>query len=306
MPTTVSSSPITASRLFVPAVSLLPLRPARRQAATRGCEAARKRRRRRRCALLARALLEPRAHVAEIARPLPGASLQCSAVLRSRPQHAQRGARPTLATTRSRSPRRSMPTASRMPAMVAWTKALSWLRSSLASGVLRRRGCSATACTTSRRAAGAHSAHSPGPAAICTLNVVGSLVLGAVAGWRSPRASLLLGTGFCGAFTTFSTYSVDALTMLQQRNYPALAAYVIGNNVPSIGGAATGMRLGNAARSAVSLVPRPSAVRPERCLGGKYRTCVCSGCVRRLERRARPRISAAISLAISRKSKSLG
>jgi CrcB protein len=93
-----------------------------------------------------------------------------------------------------------------------------------------------------------------GPAAICTLNVVGSLVLGAVAGaGASPRASLLLGTGFCGAFTTFSTYSVDALTMLQQRNYPALAAYVIGNNVLSIGGAATGMRLGNAARSAVSL-----------------------------------------------------
>ena len=93
-----------------------------------------------------------------------------------------------------------------------------------------------------------------GPAAICTLNVVGSLVLGAVAGaGASPRASLLLGTGFCGAFTTFSTYSVDALQMLQARNYPALAAYVIGNNVLSIGGAATGMRLGNAARSAVSL-----------------------------------------------------
>ena len=76
-------------------------------------------------------------------------------------------------------------------------------------------------------------------------------MLGAVAGaGASPRASLL-GTGF-GAFTTFSTYSVDALTLLQ-RNYPALAAYVIGNNVLSIGGAATGMRLGNAARSAVSL-----------------------------------------------------
>ena len=33
----------------------------------------------------------PRAHVAEIARPLPGASLQCSSVLRSRPLAARIG-----------------------------------------------------------------------------------------------------------------------------------------------------------------------------------------------------------------------
>jgi CrcB protein len=41
------------------------------------------------------------------------------------------------------------------------------------------------------------------------INIIGSTILGAVVGRQvSSNVSLLVGTGFCGAFTTFSTFSV--------------------------------------------------------------------------------------------------
>jgi|Transcript_18696 protein CrcB len=57
------------------------------------------------------------------------------------------------------------------------------------------------------------------------------------------RANLLLGVGFCGAFTTFSTFSVDTLTMLQRGQNSRAAAYVLCSNLLSIGAAAAGHRL---------------------------------------------------------------
>ena len=54
-----------------------------------------------------------------------------------------------------------------------------------------------------------------GPAAILLINVVGSFVLGGCTGaLPGTRAALLVGTGFCGSFTTFSTYSVDGAPVL--------------------------------------------------------------------------------------------
>ena len=53
-----------------------------------------------------------------------------------------------------------------------------------------------------------------------TVNAAGSLVLGAVAGgvsvggpaWMLP----LLGTGFCGALTTFSTFGFETLRLVEE------------------------------------------------------------------------------------------
>ncbi|OKK03777.1 MULTISPECIES: fluoride efflux transporter CrcB [unclassified Streptomyces] len=62
-----------------------------------------------------------------------------------------------------------------------------------------------------------------------TVNVVGCLVLGVVtgavaAGAASSGLRLLLGTGLCGALTTYSTFSYETLRLVEggARSYAAL------------------------------------------------------------------------------------
>ncbi|RKN15428.1 fluoride efflux transporter CrcB [Micromonospora musae] len=57
-----------------------------------------------------------------------------------------------------------------------------------------------------------------------TVNVVGSLVLGVLVALPvTPAINALLGTGFCGAFTTWSTLSYETLRLAQAgRRLPAL------------------------------------------------------------------------------------
>ena len=102
----------------------------------------------------------------------------------------------------------------------------------------------AGACGGALARYGAHTAaksRNMGPAAICTLNVLGSLAIGGLAGaGAGPRASLAFGTGFCGAFTTFSTFALDSVTLITAERYCLAAAYVLANNCLSIGGAAAG------------------------------------------------------------------
>ena len=65
------------------------------------------------------------------------------------------------------------------------------------------------------------------PWATLVVNVAAAIALGAVAArWASgevPRA--LLGTGFCGALTTFSTMQVELLAMLDRGRLGLAAAY---------------------------------------------------------------------------------
>ncbi len=50
-----------------------------------------------------------------------------------------------------------------------------------------------------------------------TINVLGSLLLGVVLGLAAPQpAALLLGTGFCGGFTTFSTFGFETVRLLEE------------------------------------------------------------------------------------------
>lgn len=58
-----------------------------------------------------------------------------------------------------------------------------------------------------------------------TVNVLGSLLLGVVVAVPgSPAVTALLGTGFCGALTTYSTFSYETLRLARDRNrFHALA-----------------------------------------------------------------------------------
>ncbi|MEO5583694.1 MAG: fluoride efflux transporter CrcB [Saprospiraceae bacterium] len=58
------------------------------------------------------------------------------------------------------------------------------------------------------------------PYATCFINLIGSFLLGMIVAWSvkfplSNSIKLLLGTGFCGGFTTFSAFSLDWLILIQ-------------------------------------------------------------------------------------------
>jgi CrcB protein len=81
------------------------------------------------------------------------------------------------------------------------------------------------------------------------INVVGSLVLGAVvaaypAGASAPR--LLLGVGLCGGFTTFSTFGVETLALVERGEAARAAAYVGASVALGLAAAALGLALGRA------------------------------------------------------------
>ena len=81
------------------------------------------------------------------------------------------------------------------------------------------------------------------------INVSGSFLIGIVAQLALTRAfgitplvRLLLATGILGGYTTFSTFSLDALTLLESGAMPALV-YSVASVVLGFGGAALGVVL---------------------------------------------------------------
>lgn len=69
------------------------------------------------------------------------------------------------------------------------------------------------------------------PMAALVCNVLGSFVLGLVIAFSVryiPEAyRLFLVVGVCGGFTTFSTFSLDAIRLLQSGNWLMFTAYVL-------------------------------------------------------------------------------
>jgi fluoride exporter len=72
------------------------------------------------------------------------------------------------------------------------------------------------------------------PWATLTVNVTGSFLLGAVL--RSVESSAnagawraLLAIGFCGAYTTFSTFSYESVRLMQERHWLAAGTSMLSN-----------------------------------------------------------------------------
>lgn len=82
------------------------------------------------------------------------------------------------------------------------------------------------------------------------VNVVGSLILGFFVAWADRQAvlhpywRLLVAVGFCGAFTTFSSFSVENLALLQEGRWLSLLGYILASNLLCLLGAFIGFSLG--------------------------------------------------------------
>jgi CrcB protein len=69
------------------------------------------------------------------------------------------------------------------------------------------------------------------PIGTFTINIVGSLLIGLIFGfaerydWMNPEWRLFLAIGFCGSFTTFSTFAFDNLQLIRDGNYIQLFWY---------------------------------------------------------------------------------
>jgi len=95
-------------------------------------------------------------------------------------------------------------------------------------------------------------AFGPGfPWGTLTVNVVGGLVMGALAALLASRggsneARLFLLTGVLGGFTTFSAFSLDAVSLWERGEGTAAAVYVIVSVTVSIAALVGGLALGRA------------------------------------------------------------
>ena len=81
------------------------------------------------------------------------------------------------------------------------------------------------------------------------INVVGCLIMGAIAGYFAQRGSaagganlkLFLTTGILGGFTTFSAFSLDAAELWQRQDLNGFAAYVFGTVILCLIGVFAGL-----------------------------------------------------------------
>lgn len=73
------------------------------------------------------------------------------------------------------------------------------------------------------------------PLSTFLVNVFGSFLLGFVL-FMKPDESirLFVGVGVCGAFTTFSTFSVDTIGLVEDGKFRTATTYAIGNIVVSV------------------------------------------------------------------------
>jgi fluoride exporter len=79
------------------------------------------------------------------------------------------------------------------------------------------------------------------------INVVGSFIVGLFVIWTTervlvdPRWRLLVVVGFCGSFTTFSSYAFETMSFFEQGQWGLMLANIFSNNLLCLAGALAGM-----------------------------------------------------------------
>lgn len=82
-----------------------------------------------------------------------------------------------------------------------------------------------------------------------TVNIVGSLIMGLLAGWFAHKADpgqgwrLFLTTGILGGFTTFSAFSLDTAVLVERGQLGLAALYALASVVLSVFGLFAGLWL---------------------------------------------------------------
>ena len=87
------------------------------------------------------------------------------------------------------------------------------------------------------------------PYGTLVINVTGSFIVGFFMIWTTervlidPRRRLLIVVGFCGAFTTFSSFAFETMAYFEQGQWLLLLTNVVSNNLLCLGAALAGMAL---------------------------------------------------------------
>ncbi|MEY4471744.1 MAG: fluoride efflux transporter CrcB [Pseudomonadota bacterium] len=100
-----------------------------------------------------------------------------------------------------------------------------------------------------RFAAGRMIGATPFPVATLTINVLGSIAMGLLAGWLARHSDggeqwrLLLGVGVLGGFTTFSAFSLEIALMIERGAMIQAAIYIALSLLGGVGGLFAGLAL---------------------------------------------------------------